>query len=210
MRVALTVQSMVPETERYQLPEAETALVYPIGDHGYHDLIMCMVHSTLEESWDDNANDWIIMQMRLNISPPEEYSGSSDLKVYEMFIAGILQWLRQHGLLGVNYTETQVHFLGTWLKGNTSEWFTRNVECPRRPIKDVGCIYAPDKVNPNIFHFNFNFSSIFYHTSMDLLLRNFYDFYLIFYHFILPVIIYQKPPLLEVALHFDSIWHWIC
>ena len=26
--------------------------------------------------------------------------------------------------------------MGTQLKGNTSEWFTRNVECPDRPIRD--------------------------------------------------------------------------
>ena len=37
---------------------------------------------------------------------------------------------------GVKYTETQVQFLGTQLKGNASEWFTRNVECPNRPIRD--------------------------------------------------------------------------
>ena len=70
--------------------EAETASVYPIGDHDYHDPIMRMVCSTLEESWEDNPNDSVVTQMRLNISPPEEYSGSSDLEVYEMFIAGIL------------------------------------------------------------------------------------------------------------------------
>ena len=87
---------------------------------------MRMVCSTLEESWEDNPDDSVITQMRLNISPPEEYWGSSDLKMYEMFIAGILQWLRLHGLLGVKYTETQVQFLGMQLKGNTSEWFTRN------------------------------------------------------------------------------------
>ena len=119
------------ETERYQSPEAETALVYPIGDHKYHDPIMHMVCSALEESQDDNPNNSIIAWMRLNISPPEEYSGSSYLEVYKTFVAGILQWLRLHSLLGVNYTETQVQFLGTQLKGNTSEWFTRNVECPR-------------------------------------------------------------------------------
>ena len=49
-----------------------------------------MVHSALEVSWDDNPNKLIVTWMRLNISPPEEYSGSSDLKVYEMFVAGIL------------------------------------------------------------------------------------------------------------------------
>ena len=94
------------------MPEAETASVYPIGDHDYHDSIMRMVHSALKENREDNPNDSVVAQTRLNISPPEEYSGSSDLKVYEMFVAGILQWLRLHGLLGVKYTETQVQFLG--------------------------------------------------------------------------------------------------
>ena len=64
-------QAIVPDTKRYWSPEAETALVYPIGDHEYHDLIMHMVCSALEESWDDNPDDSIVTQMRLNISPPE-------------------------------------------------------------------------------------------------------------------------------------------
>ena len=76
-----------------------------------------MVCSTLEESWEDNPNNSIIVQTRLNVSPPEEYSGSSDVEVYKTFITGILQWLRLHGLLGVKYTETQVQFLGMRLKG---------------------------------------------------------------------------------------------
>ena len=73
------------------MPEAETASVYAIGDHDYHDPIMHMVRSALEESWEDNPDDSVIAWMRLNISPPAEYSGSSDLEVYEMFIAGILR-----------------------------------------------------------------------------------------------------------------------
>ena len=97
---------------------------------------MRMVRSALEESQEDDPDDSITMQTRLNISPPEEYLGSSDLEVYETFIAGILRWLRLHGLLGVKYTDTQVQFLGTQLKGNASEWFIRNVERPNRPIRD--------------------------------------------------------------------------
>ena len=118
------------------MPEAETASVHPLRDHDYHDPIMCMLHSALEESWEDDPDDSIVTRMRLNISPPEEYSGSSDLEVYETFVTGILQWLNLHGLLGVKYTKTQVQFLGTQLKGNASEWFMRNVECPDRPIRD--------------------------------------------------------------------------
>ena len=107
------VQAIVPDTERYRLLEAETASVYPTRDHDYHDLIMHMVCSTLEESREDDPNDSIVTRTRLNISPPEEYSGSSDLEVYETFVTGILRWLKLHGLLGVKYTETQVQFLGT-------------------------------------------------------------------------------------------------
>ena len=107
------VQAIVSDTKRYRSPEAETASVYPLRDHDYHDPIMRMLRSALEESQEDDPDDSIVMQMRLNISPPEEYSGSLDLEVYEMFVAGILQWLKLHGLLGAKYTETQVHFLGT-------------------------------------------------------------------------------------------------
>ena len=112
-QITQLVQAIVPDTERYQSPEAETASVYPIGDHDYYDPIMCMVCSALEENWEDNPDNSVIAQMRLNISSLEEYSGSSDLKVYETFVAGVLQWLRLHGLLGVKYTKTQVQFLGT-------------------------------------------------------------------------------------------------
>ena len=107
------VQAIVPDTERYRSLEAETASVYPVKDHHYQDPIMRMLCSALEESWEDDPDDSIITQTRLNISPPEEYSGSLDLKVYKTFVAGILQWLKLHGLLGVKYTKTQVQFLGT-------------------------------------------------------------------------------------------------
>ena len=135
-RMTQPAQAIVPDTERYQSPEAETASVYPLKDHDYRDPIMCMLRSALEESREDDPDDSIVMQTRLNISPPEEYTGSLDLEVYEMFVAGILRWLYLHGLLGVKYTETQVQFLGMQLKGNASEWFTRNIEHPDRPIRD--------------------------------------------------------------------------
>ena len=92
-RMTQLVQAIVPDTKRYQSPEAETALVYPTRDHDYHDLIMRMLCSALEESREDNPDDSIIARTRLNISPPEEYSGSLDLEVYKTFVTGILRWL---------------------------------------------------------------------------------------------------------------------
>ena len=54
------VQAIVPDTERYQSLEAETVLVYPLKDHDYHDPIMHMLCSALEESWEDDPNDSIV------------------------------------------------------------------------------------------------------------------------------------------------------
>ena len=59
-RMTQPVQAIVPDTKRYRLPEAETALVYPTRDHDYHDPIIRMLRSTLEESWEDNPDDSIV------------------------------------------------------------------------------------------------------------------------------------------------------
>ena len=59
-RMTQPVQTIVPDTKRYRSPEAETASVYPLRDHDYHDPIMRMLHSTLEESQEDDPDDSIV------------------------------------------------------------------------------------------------------------------------------------------------------
>ena len=54
--------------------------------------------------------------------------GSSDLKEFEVFIAGILRWLKMNCLLGETSIEMQVNYLGACLTGEAQEWFYRNVE----------------------------------------------------------------------------------
>ena len=49
-----------------------------------------MICAMLDDNKDMNLDDSIILKMKLNIVSPEEYSDSSDLKVYKTFIAGIL------------------------------------------------------------------------------------------------------------------------
>ena len=66
----------------------------------------------------------------------------------------------------------------------------------------VWCIYAPYKVNPNIFQFYFDFPDIFHHTSMHPLFHNIYEFYLIFYDFISLSIIYNNRDYLYLRQHF--------
>ena len=54
--------------------------------------------------------------------------GSSDLEEFEVFVAGILRWLKMDCLLGETSIDMQVDYLGTHLIGEVQEWFYRNVE----------------------------------------------------------------------------------
>ena len=73
----------------------------------------------------------------------------------------------------------------------------------------VGCIYAPYKVNPNIFQFYFDFPDIFHHTSMHPLFHNIDEFYLIFCDFISSFIIYNNYLYSRRHFLFDSVWRRI-
>ena len=105
-----------------------TSSVASTNSHWLYDPIHCMVDTMLAENRDMIPKDSIIVKTKLSIPSPEEYSGSPDLEVYETFIAGILRWLRLNGLLGEDNTDFQVEYLGTRLKGDALEWYTRNVE----------------------------------------------------------------------------------
>ena len=87
-----------------------------------------MVNMMLTNNWDMIPKDSIVMKTKLSIPSPEEYSGRPDLQVYETFITGILRWLRLNGLLGEDNTDFQVEYVGTRLKGDALEWYSRNVE----------------------------------------------------------------------------------
>ena len=54
--------------------------------------------------------------------------GGSDLEEFEVFVAGILRWLKMHCRLGETSVDMQVDYLGTHLTGEVQEWFYRNVE----------------------------------------------------------------------------------
>ena len=60
---------------------------------------------------------------------PESYSGEPDLEIFQVFIAGLLQWLSMNQLLGSDPETTliQLRYLGTCLMGNAQEWYIRNI-----------------------------------------------------------------------------------
>ena len=67
----------------------------------------------------------VLMQAGIKLDHPETYTGGSDLEEFEVFIAGILRWLKMNCLLGETSIEMQVDYLGTCLTGEAQEWFYR-------------------------------------------------------------------------------------
>ena len=113
-----------------------TSSVASSNGHWSNDPIHRMVNTMLTDHRDKLPEDSIVIKMKLSIPSPKEYSGSPDLEVFETFIARILRWLKLNGLLGEDNANFQVEYLGTRLKGDAFEWYTRNVKRHDRPMKN--------------------------------------------------------------------------
>ena len=133
----LNARRTLKPPDRLRQVKTNASSVVSMNGHWPNDPIHHMVNTMLAENRDMLPKDSIIIKTKLSTPSPEEYSGSPDLKVYETFIAGILQWLRLNGLLGEDNADFQVEYLGTRLKGNALEWYTRNVERHDQPSRDL-------------------------------------------------------------------------
>ena len=90
--------------------------------------IACMIHAVLAERQHTDPEKSVLTRASVKLDHPETYVGSSDLKEFEVFVAGILRWLKMNCLLGETSIDMQVDYLGTCLTGEVQEWFYRNVE----------------------------------------------------------------------------------
>ena len=87
-----------------------------------------MIRAVLAEGQHTDLDKSVLTRAGVRLDHPETYTGSSDLKEFEVFIAGILRWLKMNCLLGETSIDMQVDYLGTHLTGEAQEWFYRNVE----------------------------------------------------------------------------------
>ena len=90
--------------------------------------IACMIHAVLAEGQNIDTDKSVLTRAGIKLDHPETYAGGSDLEEFEVFIAGILRWLKMNCLLGETSVDMQVDYLGTCLTGEVQEWFYRNVE----------------------------------------------------------------------------------
>ena len=87
-----------------------------------------MIHAALAEGQHTDPDKSVLTRASIKLDHPETYVGGSDLEEFEVFIAGILRWLKMNCLLGETSVEMQVDYLGTRLTSEVQEWFYRNVE----------------------------------------------------------------------------------
>ena len=87
-----------------------------------------MIHAVLAEGQHTGPDKSVVTRAGVKLDHPETYAGGSDLEEFEVFIAGILRWLKMNCLLGETSIDMQVNYLGTRLTGEVQEWFYRNVE----------------------------------------------------------------------------------
>ena len=93
-----------------------------------YDGIARMIRTALAEGQHTDPDKSVLTQASVKLDDPETYAGSADLEEFEVFIAGILRWLKMNCLLGETIIEMQVDYLGTRLTGEVQEWFYRNVK----------------------------------------------------------------------------------
>ena len=84
--------------------------------------------AALAEGQNTDPDKSVLTRAGVKLDHPETYTGGSDLNEFEVFIAGILRWLKMNCLLGETSVKMQVDYLGTCLTGEAQKWFYRNVE----------------------------------------------------------------------------------
>ena len=87
--------------------------------------IMHMIHAMLAKGQHTDPDKSVLIRASVKLDHPEK---CPDLEEFEVFIAGILRWLKMNCLLGEASTDMQVNYLGTCPTGEVQEWFYRNVE----------------------------------------------------------------------------------
>ena len=65
-----------------------------------YDGITCIIRVALEDNMHADPEKSMLAKTGIKLAHPETYVGGSDLEEFEVFVAGILRWLKMNNLLG--------------------------------------------------------------------------------------------------------------
>ena len=80
-----------------------------------------MIYTMFAKGQYTDPDKSVLIRAGVKLVHPETYVGGSDLKEFEVFIAGILGWLKMNCLLGETSTDMEVNYLSTHLTGEVQE-----------------------------------------------------------------------------------------
>jgi hypothetical protein len=95
-----------------------------------------MIRIALTDPVDIDLNKSPLARAGVKLKHLEAYSGGSDRKEFEGFVANILRWLKMNYLLRLTSMDLQVSYKGTCLTGEAQEWFHQNIEHFDRHVRD--------------------------------------------------------------------------
>jgi hypothetical protein len=100
------------------------------------DSVTRMVRVAIEASKGTDPEKSVLAKACVKVAYTDSYSGGACLEEFEIYVAGVLRWLRMNSLLRPSRTEIQLQYLGTCLKGEAHEWIYRHVEHCDRTVRD--------------------------------------------------------------------------
>jgi hypothetical protein len=100
------------------------------------------VQLTLAESQNQAIDSSPLYKAKAKLPLPDQYSGSSKLEEFEVFMSNVLCWLKINCVLGATSSKLQLIFLGTCLNGEAKEWYMHNVESSMCIIQNLNsCLH---------------------------------------------------------------------
>ena len=85
--------------------------IHKLRINPFSQCIACIIHAALAEGQHTDPDKSVLTRAGVKLDHPETYVGGSDLKEFEVFIAGILmRWLKMNCLLGEASIDIQVDY----------------------------------------------------------------------------------------------------
>ena len=75
-----------------------------------YDGIAHIIRAVLAEGQHTDPDKSVLTRAGVKLDHPETYAGGSDLGEFEVFVAGILRWLKMNCLLGETSIDMQVDY----------------------------------------------------------------------------------------------------
>jgi hypothetical protein len=111
-------------------PTMPQAAGYPIGTTPIDSISRIIISALCTHEGDGSEATQALGKLNIKVGPPPKYNGATDLKTFEQWVLGMVQWFRLHTLLGPGMESdcTRVNVIGYLCKEAACDWFHYEVE----------------------------------------------------------------------------------